>query len=95
MTNNTAGTAGGGVYARKDTVTISGSTISGNRANGDVLGVSGGGILHWANGEDSTMSISRSTISGDHAAKGGGGIDNSALRGLHGDAEDHQQHDRR
>jgi fibronectin-binding autotransporter adhesin len=61
-----AGGIGGGVFANLATITVDGSTISGNVATGD-----GGGI--W-NGR--SLSISNSTVTQNQAAGHGGGIFN-------------------
>jgi hypothetical protein len=53
------------------TMTITDSTISDNSATGD--GVAGGGVDNYS---DSTLTIIRSTISGNSASVFGGGIDN-------------------
>ncbi len=63
ISDNTAGSHGGGVYARGET-TISGSTVSGNSADGN-----GGGV--YTRGE---ITISESTVSGNSADERGGGL---------------------
>jgi CSLREA domain-containing protein len=54
----------GGGIASEGTLTLTGSTISGNSASGDGGGILGGG----------TMTITNSTFSGNSASKLGGGI---------------------
>ena len=56
---------GGGIYNYKGSITITGSTISGNTASG-----SGGGIYN----QGGSITITGSTISGNSSYYNGGGI---------------------
>jgi hypothetical protein len=58
---------GGGIYSVGGTLTISNSTVNGNRAN-----LGGGGVFNGG-----TSEITNSTISGNGAMGSGGGISNS------------------
>jgi CSLREA domain-containing protein len=70
---NEAVGAGGAVHVASSEVTISGSTFSGNQATGVASG-SGGAI--WADGTGH-LKLVNSTVAGNEAAAGGGGIFNS------------------
>src|SRR5207248_2973707 len=64
-------TGGGGIFNFKGTVTVSGSTLSGNTADNGDFG--GGGIYN----EQGTLTVSGSTLFGntaDNSLLGGGGI---------------------
>ncbi len=63
-------TNNGGAFNNAGTLTVSNSTISGNKANG--VGV-GGGIYNKFGG---TLTVTKSTISGNTAFSSGGGIFN-------------------
>lgn len=85
ISNNTANSdsdtngSGGGLFLRSDsgTTTISGSTIDGNRANsGGTSSGFGGGINIEAN-----LNLTNSTVSGNFAARDGGGIYDSFTGG--------------
>ena len=60
---------GGGIYAERGTVTVSGGVIRNNRANGSYA--SGGGIFMQVPG---TLYITGGEISGNEAGRDGGGI---------------------
>ena len=59
---------GGGIWNQNGTLTISGSTISGNLTNGD------GGGVHHVNSTSNPLTITNSTISGNTATGSGGGV---------------------
>ncbi len=73
VTNNSAGGSGGGiaVLGGNGSVTISGSTISGNSLTSNTTG--GGGLCLDTTG---TVAITDSTISNNVSLQDGGGIDN-------------------
>jgi hypothetical protein len=87
---NNSAADGGGLSNNGGTMTIADSTIRDNSATG--AGVAGGGIDNYTG---STLTILRSTISGNSAGAYGGGIDNidgatatiidSTIRNNHGD----------
>ena len=62
IAENTATNSGGGIYNYYSTLTITGSTVSGNTAN------SGGGIYNY----NGTVMLTDSTVSGNTANYGGG-----------------------
>jgi uncharacterized repeat protein (TIGR01451 family)/CSLREA domain-containing protein len=69
---NTSGSAGGGIQSFS-TLTIAGSTISGNFAP-----IAGGGIIHTAQ----TLTMTDSTVSGNRSNGGGGGLDLAGSGGI-------------
>ncbi len=75
---NNAGT-GGGIF-NSGSLTLSASTVSGNKAETRSKGIGGGGIYNEA-----TLRVEHSTISGNNAAgsgAGGGGLQNTGGTGL-------------
>jgi hypothetical protein len=71
LNGNSAGLDGGGI-ANYGTLTVTNSTISGNRVMADTSG--GGGIYN-----NGTATVANSTISGNFAPAAGGGIKQSAV----------------
>ena len=69
---NGRGAGGGGIY-NNGTLTVTNSTLSGNRA--DVVYANGGGGIWNAGG---TVTVSNSTLSGNSAAYAGGAIHNNS-----------------
>ena len=64
---NNTGKHGGGIYNKDGTLTVTGSTLSGNSAaNGH-----GGGLFHDAS---TTVTLTNVTVSGNSATEDGGGI---------------------
>ncbi|MBV8084129.1 MAG: IPT/TIG domain-containing protein [Chloroflexi bacterium] len=80
ISNNSAGTNGGGIYNASGTLTIrNGSTISSNTAATDTNASVGGGIASHKGG---SITITSSTIKGNSAGAGNGGgiaIDSGTL----------------
>ena len=62
--NNTATNDGGAIYTDDGTITIEGSTVSGNNAT------SGGGVYNFAG----SLSLTDSTVAGNVASASGGGL---------------------
>lgn len=83
IVNNTAATEGGGLWNNTGTMTVDGSTVSNNTANGTGAQDGGGGIFNNAGGDDSgsgTVVVTNSLITGNNASVGsgsGGGILNN------------------
>ncbi len=81
--NNTAATEGGGLWNNTGTMTLDGSTVSSNFANGMGAQDGGGGIFNNAGGDESgsgTVVVTNSIITGNRASVGsgsGGGILNN------------------
>ncbi|MEQ8800180.1 MAG: choice-of-anchor Q domain-containing protein [Salinisphaeraceae bacterium] len=81
--NNTAATEGGGLWNNTGTMTIDGSTVSSNMANGMGAQDGGGGIFNNAGGDDAgsgSVVVTNSVITGNSAPEGsgsGGGILNN------------------
>ena len=73
--DNTAGREGGGIFAYDGIASIDRSTISGNTS-----GRSGGGV--YSTYESAQLTITNSTVSGNHAATGGGVTVNEAAASL-------------
>jgi hypothetical protein len=78
LSQNTADGNGGGIDNEGSgaTLTVSDSTLSGNRAIGTFFGGNGGGIF---NGFQATLTINRSTLSQNTAVSGGGIYNASTL----------------
>ncbi len=81
ITNNQATTDGGGIVVGKDgnasTLSVSGSTISGNTALATIIGGNGGGIFIGSSTNSvslETTTIDNNTASGNAVGRGGGGI---------------------
>ncbi|HUG66550.1 MAG TPA: choice-of-anchor Q domain-containing protein [Pirellulaceae bacterium] len=72
LTGNRAYNGGGIFNAHGATLTVDGSTLSGNLAALPSGGGSGGGIINWG-----TLTVDNSTFSGNSAGNGGGGIHNA------------------
>ena len=70
IADNQAGGTGGGLHNFDATATVIGSTASANRAKW------GGALLNEAGPTGGTLTVRNSTISGNHAAEGGGGLFN-------------------
>ncbi len=68
MSNNRAGTEGGGVFSQADTVMLD-STVSGNAASGGGIGDGGGGVANYL-----SLAMRNDTVAGNRANKNGGGI---------------------
>lgn len=69
VADNTAGVGGG--IANHGQITLTNTTVSGNRSTANSDG--GGGIINFTN---SKMNITNSTIKGNYAYRAGGGIYN-------------------
>ncbi len=72
FSGNTAGTQGGGIEFESDgghTLTLTNSTVSGNRANGSGTG---GGIFHGSGNGNGTLAVVSCTIVNNSGANGGG-----------------------
>jgi hypothetical protein len=93
VTNNTALSGGGGVECGRGTVTLSGSTLAGNRAGDSFLLYSGaGGGLHVGSRATSTVTVTNCTIANNSAVGyvyqgqlhpgAGGGLYVASARGL-------------
>lgn len=72
MSGNSAGSGGGGILNNNGTLTVTGSTVSGNSAT------RGGGVFSIINSNSDTekTTITNSTISGNEAFSNGGGVHN-------------------
>jgi hypothetical protein len=70
LADNEAGGTGGALHNFDATATVMGSTASANRAKW------GGALLNEAGPTGGTLTVRNSTISGNHAAEGGGGLFN-------------------
>jgi hypothetical protein len=70
IADNEAGGTGGALHNFDATATLIGSTASANRAKW------GGALLNEAGPTGGTLTVRNSTISGNHAAEGGGGLFN-------------------
>jgi hypothetical protein len=65
------GKGGGGIYNSGGTLTIAGTTFSGNKASDATSSFSGGGAIYNSSG---TLNITNSTLSGNTAVQKGGAI---------------------
>ncbi|MDT0635114.1 choice-of-anchor Q domain-containing protein [Spectribacter hydrogenoxidans] len=83
IVNNTAATEGGGLWNNTGTMTVDGSTVSNNTANGTGAQDGGGGIFNNAGGDDAgsgSVVVTSSVITGNRVPEGsgsGGGILNN------------------
>lgn len=74
ISHNTALSGGGGIYARVGCLQIERSAITENVSGNDSRSASGGG-LRFAGIDGGEVVIKESTISGNSASSGGGGVD--------------------
>ncbi|MGQ0621545.1 MAG: choice-of-anchor Q domain-containing protein [Panacagrimonas sp.] len=72
ITGNTATEGGGGIFSLGGDLDIVDSVISNNRATGEFS--TGGGLSFSENLEGTTMTVRNSTVTGNTAARSGGGI---------------------
>ena len=81
-TGGSPGFWGGGIYNDGSTLTVANCVISGNSAGG-MIGF-GGGIFNNANNSGhADLTISNSTVSGNSASNGGGGVYSNGAGQLH------------
>lgn len=83
ISGNSSTCGGGGVFA--GSLTANGSSFSANHANGG----SGGGIETLSDGTPGTVSLVNSTVSGNTARNGGGGVDADGQATVTGSTIDH------